>query len=155
MAAMLNFTGLSAGPLQFSDDCSSSVQKPSSNSSNRRTVSVRASSAVVDTRRPATSLYEVLRIKPGASHSEIKSAYRSLAKVYHPDAAAQRFLECGDRDFIEIRKAYETLSDPSARAMYDMSLMAAQCERNRQFSVSVTPKRYSSGYTRWETDQCW
>ncbi|CAK8565805.1 unnamed protein product [Lathyrus sativus] len=147
MATMLGFTGLSSRPLQFSDDCS--------NSSNRRMVSVRASAEVVDTRRPASTLYEVLRLKPGVSHSEIKSAYRSLAKVYHPDAAAQRLPECDDRDFIEIRKAYETLSDPSARAVYDMSLMAAVCERKRQFSASVTPQKRYSRYVRWETDQCW
>ncbi|KAL5077300.1 hypothetical protein RYX36_016284 [Vicia faba] len=143
MAPMLSFTGLpSARPLQLPDDGSTS------GISNRRMVSVRAAATVTDTRRPATSLYEVLRIKPGASHSEIKSAYRSLAKVYHPDAAAQRLPECDDRDFIEIHKAYETLSDPSARAVYDMSL------RSRQFSGSVTLKR-CPGYTRWETDQCW
>ncbi|CAL5202412.1 unnamed protein product [Lathyrus oleraceus] len=147
MATMLSFTGLSARPLRFSDDCS--------NSSNRRMVSVRAAAVVVDTRRPASSLYEVLRLQPGASHLEIKSAYRSLAKVYHPDAAAQRLPEYDDSDFIEIRKAYETLSDPSARAVYDMSLMAAECERNRQFSASVTPQKRYSRYIRWETDQCW
>ncbi|GAY58005.1 hypothetical protein CUMW_183760 [Citrus unshiu] len=62
------------------------------------------------------SLYEVLRIEPTAMISEIKTVYQSLAKVYHPD------LSGNGRDFTEIHNAYETLSDPKARAVYDMSL---------------------------------
>ncbi|KAK7289662.1 hypothetical protein RIF29_03474 [Crotalaria pallida] len=115
--------------------------------------------AVVESRRPAASLYEVLRLEKNASPTEIKSAYRSLAKLYHPDAAVQRRPEHnGDcEDFIEIRNAYETLSDPSARAVYDLSLMAALGGRNRRFARSLS-MNYSSGFNptrRWETDQCW
>ncbi|CAJ2640150.1 unnamed protein product [Trifolium pratense] len=164
MTATLTLAGISAvRPLQFTNNCSNFssarfIQKPTSNFSNRRRISIRAATAVVETRRPAASLYEVLRLKPGASPTEIKSAYRSLAKVYHPDAAAQRLPECGDGDFIEIRNAYETLSDPSARSVYDMSLMTAHGGRNRRFTAApVTQKRQSGYYSnrRWETDQCW
>ncbi|KAF9667196.1 hypothetical protein SADUNF_Sadunf16G0307800 [Salix dunnii] len=57
---------------------------------------------------------------------EIKNAYRSLAKEYHPDAMLDRDDEHWEGvDFIEIHNAYETLSDPEARAAYDMSLSAA------------------------------
>ncbi|GAU13479.1 hypothetical protein TSUD_127760 [Trifolium subterraneum] len=163
MTATLTLAGLTAvRPLRYDDNCSTStstrfIHKPSFNCSNRRRISIRAVAAVVETRRPATSLYEVLRLKPGASPTEIKSAYRSLAKVYHPDAAAKRLPECSDGDFIEIRNAYETLSDPSARAVYDMSLMAAHGGRNRRFTAPMTQKRHSGYYSnrRWETDQCW
>ncbi|KAK8579037.1 hypothetical protein V6N13_142272 [Hibiscus sabdariffa] len=90
----------------------------------------------------AGSLYEILKVERTASLNEIKTAYRSLAKVYHPDAMGS---SSDGRDFIEIRNAYATLSDPMARAVYDMSLEA----RARRVRTRVHPTR------RWETDQCW
>lgn len=120
-------------------------------------ISIRAFTATAIDSRRAASLYEVLRIKQNASAVEIKSAYRNLAKVYHPDSALRRS-ESDERDFIEIHDAYETLSDPSARALYDLSLMAAR-DDNRSFSSLVAAPNGSSGFyyqtRKWETDQCW
>ncbi|KAG2390718.1 Chaperone protein [Vigna angularis] len=116
---------------------------------------VRAFTATIDSRRPA-SLYEVLRIKQNASAVEIKSAYRNLAKVYHPDSALRRS-ESDERDFIEIHDAYQTLSDPSARAVYDLSLTAAR-GGSGSFTSLVAPDGSSRLYyqtRKWETDQCW
>ncbi|KAE8726866.1 Transducin/WD40 repeat-like superfamily protein, putative isoform 1 [Hibiscus syriacus] len=90
----------------------------------------------------AGSLYEILKVERTALFNEIKMAYRSLAKVYHPDAMGSSL---DGSDFIEIRNAYATLSDPTARAVYDMSLGA----RARRFRSRVHLTR------RWETDQCW
>ena len=61
--------------------------------------------------------YEVLGVQKNASDDEIKSAFRKLAKQYHPD------LHPGDKDceakFKEINEAYEVLSDAQKRAKYD------------------------------------
>ncbi|RDX80290.1 Chaperone protein dnaJ 11, chloroplastic, partial [Mucuna pruriens] len=123
-----------------------------------RRTSVRAVAAeAVETRRRAASLYEVLRIERDASPTEIKSAYRSLAKLYHPDAAVRLSPASDAGDFIQIRNAYETLSDPSARATYDLTLAAAHGGRHRRFYAPLSRNRSSVSYAtrRWETDQCW
>ncbi|ESW18678.1 hypothetical protein PHAVU_006G060700 [Phaseolus vulgaris] len=139
------------------------LHSSSSAGSHRRT-SVRAvATEAVQVRLPAPSLYQVLRIERDASPTEIKSAYRSLAKVYHPDAVVRhstdndRAGEAADEDFIQIRSAYETLSDPSARAMYDLTLTAVHGGRHRRFPVPLSRNHSSTFYAtrRWETDQCW
>ena len=66
-------------------------------------------------------LYEVLGIKKGASKDEIKSAYRKLAKKYHPDNH-----ETGDAEkFKEIQEAYDILYDDQKRSAYDQFGWAA------------------------------
>ncbi|KAJ2082339.1 DnaJ-like protein xdj1 [Coemansia sp. RSA 988] len=60
------------------------------------------------------SYYDVLEIEETATDTEIKRAYRRLAKVYHPDKNPT-----GAELFKEISHAYETLSDPNKRAAYD------------------------------------
>jgi len=61
--------------------------------------------------------YEVLGINKGADDTEIKKAYRTLAKKYHPD------MNPGDKDseakFKEVNEAYAVLSDPDKKAKYD------------------------------------
>ncbi|XP_060189001.1 chaperone protein dnaJ 11, chloroplastic-like [Lycium barbarum] len=109
-------------------------------------------------RRKSVSLYEVLRVNRDASAKEIKAAYRNLAKLYHPDAAAAAEEEESSRpdptrDFIEIHDAYATLSDPSARALYDLKLTLDL----RRRGIYPTRVKRSGFYPtrRWETDQCW
>ena len=64
--------------------------------------------------------YEILGVSKTASADEIKSAYRKLAKQYHPD------LHPGDavaaEKFNEINEANETLSDAQKRKQYDFEL---------------------------------
>ena len=61
--------------------------------------------------------YEVLGLSRGASDSEIKKAYRKLAKKYHPDLCPND--KEAEAKFKEISEAYEVLSDPAKKSKYD------------------------------------
>ncbi|MBN6149337.1 DnaJ domain-containing protein [Xanthomonas sp. AmX2] len=60
--------------------------------------------------------YATLGVEPSAGEAEIKTAYRRLARKYHPDVSKEAGAE--DR-FKAINEAYEALRDPSKRAAYD------------------------------------
>ena len=60
--------------------------------------------------------YEVLGVSKTATDSEIKSAFRKLAKKYHPDVSTE---ENAEEKFKECQEAYAVLSDPSKRKQYD------------------------------------
>lgn len=60
--------------------------------------------------------YSILGVDKGASADEIKSAYRRLAKKYHPDLNKT---EEAAAKFKEINEAYEVLGDAQKRANYD------------------------------------
>ena len=62
--------------------------------------------------------YEVLGVSKNATQDEIKKAYRKLAKKYHPDANPDNKEEA-EAKFKEVNEAYENLSDPQKRKMYD------------------------------------
>lgn len=64
----------------------------------------------------AKSLYETLGVSENASASEIKKAYRNLAKKYHPDMNKTPEAE---EKFKEINAAYEVLGDEEKKAQYD------------------------------------
>ena len=60
--------------------------------------------------------YETLGVKREATEAEIKSAYRKLARKYHPDVNKTKEAE---EKFKEINEAYEVLGDKQKRQRYD------------------------------------
>ncbi|KAL8118126.1 uncharacterized protein LOC141659880 [Apium graveolens] len=152
-----------SSPFKFSGDQS---QLPATNLrfSQPRVVSSATSSAektrsydinnTLNSANNALSLYQVLGIPMGATVVEIKSAYRRLARTYHPDVATVK--SSAVDEFIKIKSAYSTLSDPEKRADYDRMIF----RRHRSVLSAQEPvySRFrSSGYTtrNWESDQCW
>jgi curved DNA-binding protein CbpA len=87
----------------------------------------------------ADNYYEVMGLPFTATSDEVKDAYYSLARRYHPD----RFhVKSGtslhgrlSSAFARITQAYETLTEPNARSTYDAGL-----ERSRQFAESAPRK---------------
>ena len=66
--------------------------------------------------------YDILGVDKKASADELKSAYRKLAKKYHPDLytnASEAEKKNAEEKFKEINHAYDVLSDPQKRAAYD------------------------------------
>ena len=61
-------------------------------------------------------LYKVLEVSKTASEAEIKKSFFNLAKKYHPDVNKTKEAK---KKYLEITEAYETLSDPNKRRIYD------------------------------------
>ncbi|KAK0589748.1 hypothetical protein LWI29_018018 [Acer saccharum] len=69
-----------------------------------------------------SSLYELLGISERGTLRDIKQAYKQLVLKYHPDVSPPECVQEYTNKFIRIQEAYETLSDPNSRALYDSDL---------------------------------
>ncbi|KAG9448793.1 hypothetical protein H6P81_008758 [Aristolochia fimbriata] len=125
-----------------------------SSAGRRRAAVTSAVAGTIGAPTTAANLYEILQVKETASPVEIKTAYRSLAKRFHPDATSQ---VSDGRDFIQIHDAYATLSDPMARAQYDRSIGQSSfpMDSRRRYASASAWNDMTFRTRRWETDQCW
>ena len=83
--------------------------------------------------------YKILGVTQECTDQEIKSAYRKLARKWHPDVAGNT--DEVVKKFKEINEAYETLSDKSKRAEYDT------INRYYNYSSKKTEKKENNEYT--------
>lgn len=94
----------------------------------------------------ASDFYECLQVARDASASEVTRAFRELAKQYHPDLAPKWV--SGGALFHRLRQAYETLSNPAKRQVYDETLARQQSLRSRAGGVRA---RTSTGFGSQKT----
>ena len=66
--------------------------------------------------------YEILEVDRNASPEIIDKAYKTLAKKYHPDLQDEFHKKEAEETFKIINEAYETLSNPEQRALYDQKI---------------------------------
>lgn len=94
------------------------------------------------------TFYEILGVSKNASQEEIRNAYKTLVKKYHPD------LYQGDKSFAEkktqeINEAYDILSDSEKRINYDTEINPSSYSG----SYNYTPPKYSSDYNPYTSYQ--
>ncbi len=98
-----------------------------------------------DTGQATTTLYAVLAVKRSASGTDIRTAYRRMARQWHPDVCKEP--DAHER-FIRIQRAYDVLKDPRLRARYDAGLQLEQVARaaEQQQRELYQPNAMIDGY---------
>ncbi|CAF2428856.1 unnamed protein product [Rotaria sp. Silwood2] len=93
--------------------------------------------------------YEVLGVTQTATDDDLKKAYKKLALQWHPDKNPDKIAEAKQR-FLEIRAAYEVLSDPRERSWYDahrdVMLQKASGDDYQDDAINIFPYFTSSCY---------
>jgi hypothetical protein len=97
----------------------------------------------------AESYYTILGVSPNATQEDIKSKYRQLALIYHPDKNKTKPNEIqlqAEESFKQIGKAYSVLSDPAQRATYDQGTNKRARYESTYHSQGQTSVRPSFSY---------
>ncbi|EYU31036.1 hypothetical protein MIMGU_mgv1a017646mg [Erythranthe guttata] len=124
MQIMMNDTVSTRVPLMHK-------HKPFSKNKKLTTTTISCQVAMQTHDKNTADFYRILSLKTrNVGFDEIKKAYKTMALQYHPDVCTSNtnnntdFLtkEESTKRFIELRKAYETLSDPYSRKIYDSEL---------------------------------
>ena len=95
-----------------------------------------------------TNYYKILNVSTTATQEEIKNAYRTLAKKYHPDSNPTIDTT---QEFQKITEAYEVLSDVNKRRSYDSSTMYTQSETVYK-SYTKTKEESEFDFDDWIND---
>jgi curved DNA-binding protein CbpA len=107
---------------------------------------VRARAAA--TASKSTDYYKVLSLEHSSDvgAEDVKRAYRRLALQYHPDVCPPSRRAESTELFVEIRRAYETLSNPATRVQYDAELRTGY----------TAARPVADGFARdvWEAQLC-
>jgi curved DNA-binding protein CbpA len=86
----------------------------------------------------AANHYELLNIPPEATTQELRQAFRSLSKRYHPDTTELPEAEAREA-FRRLQLAYLTLNDPERRRSYDATLRTVQPAKRVMVAAAVKP----------------
>jgi len=86
--------------------------------------------------------YNILQLETNASEQEIKVAFRRLAKKFHPDKNANAN---APEEFKKVYMAYEVLSDPYKKKLYD----ELSASKNHQ-EYAPSSFNYNAGFDEWE-----
>ncbi len=95
-------------------------------------------------------LYAVLGVKRTATSNEIKSAYRRLARKYHPDVNSD---PAAQSKFAQINEAYHTLIDPERRRAYDRTGSVSSAAHARQAADSAAARAARRAYYQERADR--
>ena len=78
-------------------------------------------------------LYSIISVSPNATADEIKQRFRFLAQAYHPDKfASDEHRKQAEEQFKSISAAYQILSNPEKRAIYDRERLASERYQHRE-----------------------
>lgn len=101
-----------------------------------------------------TNFYQLLALSSqNVGFEDIKRAYRTMALRLHPDVCSSSTKEESTRRFVELQKAYNTLSDPNSRQIYDNELsLVGNGERRGSFNRDVW-ERQLNGLSKRSSDR--
>lgn len=106
------------------------------------------------TRRTGQDFYGILGVNPEANMSEIKKAYRRMAKQHHPDANPGH--DTIDK-FLEVTRAYEVLADPNLKKRYDtLGAPVKGADLSYEMEVDLRTADFGGGKTvrLWHLETC-